>query len=126
MLAFWIESDGWPFTSVLDSIDTENWAGMLIDMPLAKWAVLPWQKYLIQKGDLRLHPESVKLIMDVLMKRQKFKLPYLRTEITNCAERVDSFIHVSHNLQSILIIFSLASTQTIPLLLLRRFQGSLD
>lgn len=60
-----IAAQGWPFTSVHDSIYVQNWAGMLLDMPLAEWADVTWSKCALDKDAMRIVPESVKLITDV-------------------------------------------------------------
>jgi len=85
-----IAHQGWPFTSIYESIYTENWSGLFVDVSLAEWASFAWKKDLIQKGDLRLHPESVKLIMDIVMQFKKLNAPLTRTPITGSRERVDS------------------------------------
>lgn len=62
-----IAKQGWPFVSIHDSIYVQNWAGMLLDMPLTEWADITWTKRALDKDAMRIVPESVKLIVDVAM-----------------------------------------------------------
>jgi hypothetical protein len=60
-----ISKQGWPFMSCRDSIYVDDWAGILLDMPLAEWTDVTWTKHVLQKDAMRLVPGSVKLIMEV-------------------------------------------------------------
>lgn len=63
-----IAFQGWPFRSLGDSIHIQNWAGLLLDRPLAHWAQAAWSSYLLQgSGDLRLDPDSAGLCVQVMM-----------------------------------------------------------
>jgi hypothetical protein len=62
-----IGKQGWPFRSPHDSIYVQNWAGMLLDMPLTEWADVIWSKRTLEKDAMRIVPGSVELIVQVAM-----------------------------------------------------------
>src|SRR5258707_6309855 len=54
-----IDSDGWPFSSVNDSLIGTEWDRFFIGRPLSFWATVEWRLLSLPMDESAYHPETV-------------------------------------------------------------------